>query len=426
MANVANFPQSPGQPVWAIAYNAGANQLVRWDGVHVGTVGPADPPCVSPLASAFLTNDGCAAGVVGGTPYDMNDPAWKLPNGDENRDTCAYKFFAGLHMAGYNTEMGKYAGATDPQVRALKKFQADYALPVTSVMTVPALLMLDAVLVARESKIASVAHSFALYDHMQPLHPHDVSKDWVAFIYTLPMTVLPANLQLTGNETLYCIKVQCVGSIQDANGNDLGNLPEIDLASDYRFVGAYFDPNDWASNTPSAALDASVVLHEFAHYIDRRNHTPALPNNPTAGRILTDGFYNILYDIAQAQGPQASCAPPRSGDPSDWITKYAFSGGAAPGSCPAGTAYFLESFADSFMMYVAAGTSYRAAAAQNDKVAATYEWLKVNVFEGKEYDTEFVQGFSSGCNDAPGIPQQQPAYASCSEAYVWNAELKFK
>jgi hypothetical protein len=34
--NVTSFPQAPGEAVWGINFNAGSNQLVRWDGTYIG------------------------------------------------------------------------------------------------------------------------------------------------------------------------------------------------------------------------------------------------------------------------------------------------------------------------------------------------------------------------------------------------------
>ncbi len=370
------------------------------------------------LTSRFFQGAPCAASVLAGTPYDMADPGWRTPVSYQNRDVCAYKFFAALHMLGYNTERNSYPGAFDPHLQTLRFFENQYGFPVTNYVTRDLLLKLDDLLALREQKIAAVARAFPLYDHMQPLHPNDISKDWVAYIYTLPMLVLPAYLQLSADETVQCINGQCLGFIQDAAGNPWPTWP-VDLNQDYRFVGAYFDPRRQNSRMPSAAVDASTVLHEYAHYLDGQGSKA--PRYPHRASIETRGFYDISYDMSRAS---RSCAPPRSSNSKDWVTRYGFLGSYPPGVCPVGMSPISEEFAEAFMMYGVAGKNFRAAAQQNVTIAQKYAWLKQNVFQGIEYDTDLQQGYHSGCNDIPGTQGHQPGYASCSWSYVWDGELR--
>jgi hypothetical protein len=418
--NVASYAEAPNQPAWGLHFDVGQNQLVRWDGVYIGSQGAPDVPCGANLKSKFLHGDACAISVIGGTAYDMNDPLWLVNVSDQNRGTCAYKFFSAFHMLGYNTEVEGNSLATDPQVRALNRFQSARGLPVTPLMAADVLLQLDSLLVQREGQIAAVAANFPLYDYFQPLHPHDVSKDWLAYVYQLPMSVLPAGLQMGAAETAYCIAGQCVGSIQDAAGNELA-LATAMLSINYRFVGAYFDPRMPHWRLPSAAVDVGTVLHEYAHYIDGNHPSPSPdPSLPHKWAISTRSFYDISYDMNQVQ---AGCALRRSNDPKDWITKYGFVGGAL---CPQGQGSYLEEWAEAFSMYVAAGKVFRTAAQQNPVIAQKYDWIRTNVFQGVEYDTDLQRDVESGCNDVPGYQQSQPGYASCSEDYVWNAKLPVK
>ena len=77
-------------------------------------------------------------------------------------------------------------------------------------------------------------------------------------------------------------------------------------------------------------------------------------------------------------------------------------------------------------MYVTAGKQFRAAATQNSTIAQKYSWLKNNAFQGREYDTDLVQGLNSGCNDVPGTQGVQPGYMNCDDNYIWNWQLKIK
>ena len=374
------------------------------------------------LNSQFFSNDSDALQVMDGTSYDMNDPAWRDSNHNQNRDTFAYKLFAGLFMLGYQTEMEYLHGGLDNQhLLALKAFQSRNALPLSTLVDSACLQMIDQQLVQREQALAPPAQAFPLYDHMQPLHPNDISKDALATIYSLPMSVLPQYLQMSPYELVQCIGGQCDGFIQDAYGNNLDSWPTpIDPTSDYRFVGAYFDPLRNNSRLPSAAVHVDTVLHEYAHYLDGFLFKNKDPLQPKLGMIDTSGFYAIAYDLDSG----TYCYTLKSSDPKDWITKYAaqFNG---YGNCPAGQSVVFEDWAESFSMYVAAGRDFRTAAGQSAMIARKYDWLKTNVFNGLEYDTDLPRDLESGCNDVYGTASVQPGYAHCNDNYIWDFTLPF-
>ncbi|GFE62824.1 kelch repeat-containing protein [Geobacter sp. AOG2] len=377
------------------------------------------PVMAAPLASQFFATDPTAAQIMTGITYDMNDPNWIVAT-KENRNIFAFKVFSGLFMLGYQTEMGYNYGLNDQQVRAITAFQARNGLPVTSVVDSTCLSMIDQQLVSREQALAVTGQGFLLYNHMQQLLANDVSKDTLATIYSLPMAVLPHYLRMSGYETVQCIVGQCVGTIKDAQGVDLSiYATPVDVTSDYRFVGAYFDPAVSSTRFPSAAVDADTVLHEYAHYLDGhlyRNINRA--GQPLFGVLDTTGFSDISYDMAACAN---GCCPRRSSDPMEWISKYGFTAGV--GTCPAGSSYAEEEWAEAFSMYVAAGRDFRSAAQANATIARKYDWLKDNVFMGLEYDTDLPRGMESGCNDVYGTAAALPGYAKCDDAYLWDFTL---
>ena len=379
------------------------------------------PAAASGLNSSFFSSDTTARAILDGTPYDINDPAWLVNVSDQNRNTFAYKLFAALFMLGYQTEIAVNGiSGQIPQRLALFAFQSANALPQSSLVSGACLSLLDQQLSAREQALSANAQGFRLYDHMQPLHPNDISKDTLAAIYTIPMRALPKYLQMSTYEEVQCINGQCNGFIQDPSGNGMG-WP-IDLSADFRFVGAYFDPLRVNTRLPSAAVHVDTVLHEYAHYLDGFYQVSS--NNPLLTKfkmVDTTGFYAIGYDLNSGSN---GCFVTRSSDPKDWVTKYA---AQMPGygNCAAGSAVPDEDWAESFSMYVADGKDFRAAAAQSALVAKRYDWLKENVFLGLEYDTDLVRDTESGCNDvylygATGVP----GYAHCNNSYVWDFTLK--
>ena len=165
-------------------------------------------------------------------------------------------------------------------------------------------------------------------------------------------------------------------------------------------------------------MDVYTVLHEFGHYIDGMG--TKFTGRPVKSIVPTRDFYDISYDMSQEQ---QGCAPPRSADPQDWVSRYGFLGAH---QCPQGLSPYGEEWPEAFSMYVAAGNAFRAAAQQNATIRAKYDWIKANVFRGREYDTNLAAPVHFGCNDVPGTQGSLPGYAKCDDDYVWDGELRLK
>src|SRR5712692_2228286 len=45
--NVASYAEAPNQSAWAINFDAGQNQLVKWDGTYIGPQGSPNIPCTT-------------------------------------------------------------------------------------------------------------------------------------------------------------------------------------------------------------------------------------------------------------------------------------------------------------------------------------------------------------------------------------------
>lgn len=378
------------------------------------------------LRSNFFNTEPNVDAILKGTAYDVNDPSWVTyvgPAKKQNRDCFAYKIFSALHMLGYVTQRGFNQGDRTPQVTVLRQFKRESGLPDNSLLDAQTLRALDTALLAREKSIAAAAASFPLADHMQPIHKYDISREALAMLYQLPMSVLPPYLQMGKTEMASCIRGQCMGQIQDANGNNW-SPKYVDPTLDYRFVGSYFDPRVLNSILTSATLNIDTVLHEYAHYLDNFSHSAPDPQLPHYKILNTVGFHNISFDMSTFNPSGNACANRRTNNIKDFISKYGFESNYPCVEKYPGKYTFQEEFAESFQMYVTSGKQFRAAAQQNATILRKYEWLKYNVFQGIEYDTDFNQGVHSGCNDVPGYETSQPAYMNCNENYVWDGLLK--
>lgn len=353
-----------------------------------------------------------------GTFYDLAsiDPYQKL-NGSTN---FAYKIYNALIMLGYNSINKDYQPSL---LTLLHRFQKNNNFSESNFLTKEMLIKIDSSLWQREIKYKSYATQFPLYDHIVVLDAENVSKDYISTLFSLPVGILPDYLQLkTVEQYVHCIKGQCVGSIKDQLGNALN---KVDLDSDYVFY-----PDFIAVKYPTVALPTSAginlftVSHEYGHYIDGSlNLFKYAKNNikddlhPTNYIIDTEDFYKISWNLNfSPDNPTKHCAKHKNEDIADFITKYAYDADnfSVP-PCPVGEYRFTEEFADSFAAYIATGKAFRNAATQNQAMKQKYDWLKKNIFQGIEYDTNLSQFGTKDCEEV--------LWLDCDPDYVWDGFL---
>lgn len=142
--------------------------------------------------------------------------------------------------------------------------------------------------------------------------------------------------------------------------------------------------------------DLSVILHEYGHYVDGANsykNSKKYLQYPNSNGVISSAldFYAISYRITdQYLSPLTQGHDPylplREGvnTQKDFVSQYAL-----------GLSYTndinrlapQEDFAESFSFYVLNGRGFRKLTERSAILKAKYEWLKANVFEGKEYVT---------------------------------------
>jgi hypothetical protein len=331
----------------------------------------------------------------------------------------AFKLLNAFYTLGYHPERFE----NQKHLTLLHKFQARNNFPQTNVLSKEVIIKMDALLAERERTFSQYANQFPLRDHMKPMHVNDVSNDFVAFLYMLPIKVLPDHLQMkTEQEFINCIKTQCLGFVQPTD-TPIVNYYNKDVPADsnYVFSGAYFDNERqylWR-HAPSTVV--ATVLHEYAHYLSAQ--VPTTESEPKHGIIDTAGFDAISHDTDEGW----SCFPYREDNIYNFISRYGY--GYNSWCLEDGTYFPGEDFAESFSAYVVNGRRFREAASKNNVLAQKYNWLKNNVFKGTEYNTDLVVGAETGCYDntvnqeaSPGW--REPGYLSCSYDYVWDGELR--
>jgi hypothetical protein len=205
-------------------------------------------------------------------------------------------------------------------------------------------------------------------------------KDHVRYFFAFLLGALPEHIApLTLENVYYFFRCQSHGIIKHQNGRTV---------LQYIPGGAVFKKTQVS---PSHTREVVTFFHEYAHQIDSLlyNHF-----SPHAGMVETLGFYEILFDLEDTKyGPFGIYAR--------YAANLRFVSGYADGwEHPEYPGYYsvVESFAESFALYVVNGRLYRQLAKIDYEYEKQYNWLRTNVFDGIEYDTGSEDCIS---NDSP-------------------------
>ncbi len=320
-----------------------------------------------------------------------------------SKDKFDYKVLSALQMLGYSFELNK-GDRRAPNVVVLERFKRDNGIgidddPNREQVTKETLLALDKQMKEQEQKDAVLAQRFSLYPNTVTDHPNGVTKEFVSAIVVKSLEALPSNLVDLGRRNmLQCEVSQCTGGIapgsfifQKGTDTPIRSVPQDDNFDFYnvRFLGKKDEQS--ASGGFSLGTEILVTIHEYGHYLDGSIYAPLAGTKQ--GMIDTREFYKISYEGVDALG-----SPPfyfkhhllylKEGlNESAFVDNY---GMAREGNDKQGKMQYryVEDFAESFATYVASGKDFRKKAENNEILKRKYDWLKQNVFNEIEYDTD--------------------------------------
>lgn len=375
-----------------------------------------DPEIVSrlevrKLESDFLKNSTEAQNIINqGIAIDLdNYNLWNSSFGYD-RNNFGYKIYSAFSMIGYTNYDDTIVGTNKLHVTFLNRFQKDYNFPVSSTLDRDVLFKIDEILLQYEAKYANYASTFPLYNHMAQVHPNEASQDYIATLFYLPIKVLPNSIKIkTEYQFIDCIKGQCYGSITDASGNPPTNWdPAVIMKTNYVF-NHYFPLKNSPYMPYNGVNQIWTTLHEYAHYLDGSQYGTSTLT--TQGSIQIKSFSQISFINISG-----ICADHKTGDSKEFISYYGYKPNYSNTICSGGQYLTVEDFAESFAAYVASGNRFRLVAKNNKILQQKYNWLKKNVFNGREYDTDMPFPVPAGCNFN--------GYSFCDANYVWDGNMR--
>jgi hypothetical protein len=374
------------------------------------------------LNSIFFRNDTTAQNILSGQAFSMKNVTNQ--DGTISINSFATKFLNGLRQVGYTGISSSVPVTESSALVWLHKFQRINNLSQSDSVGYAELSKLDNLVTTREVADTQLAAQLPLSNIVSGA-PSEPSSNHVAALLTIALQSLPSPLGKWNSQNISdYIKTQGPGG--DAGG------------AQYTTRGIcffnYFPSLDSQCNSTNATMVAGLlkddpslvynILHEYAHYLDGRIYSSAGADS-SKGTVDTQGFTTISFDTSINCNPSSSWRffklRNQNNERNEFVTNYAV-GWTATGdeSCKSS----VEDFAESFVMYVMQGNTFRKLAETKPVIAQKYAWLKNNVFSGKEY-------FTGNANNIPAVNQALNApympllptfidYLTINQNFVWD------
>ncbi|MCX6815968.1 MAG: dockerin type I repeat-containing protein, partial [Candidatus Aenigmarchaeota archaeon] len=370
------------------------------------------------LKADFFKNDLIAKNIASGTDtYDMNDfsHVCGLQSGKSNE--YGFKILNGIKQLGYLNVKSCQTAGDRPGLIMLRDFKIHNNLQDTGIVDKDTIIKLDDLLYSVEIRDKAIGPSFTCYQYIKDAPLNDVSKDHLAFLYKLAMDVYPEEYRIKQNE---CFNGQTYPMPFDYSRVlcDQSYWPAYD---------GYCNDQGTYDLDGSISIDDSLLVnrevHDQAHFIDGNVYGKL-------NKVDTTQFYNISYYIddsfiGQSDGWRYYKIRTDMSDHEQVKANFFQYGQGWESNSRPGYYTAYEDFAVSIEMYVMQGIVFRDYMSDKPALAAKYNWIKNNVFYGKEFNTgdpnykSYVPDLSQighGIGAAGGIAEMRPNY-------VWDYKI---
>ncbi len=227
-----------------------------------------------------------------------------------------------------------------------------------------------------------------------------------AALFVIALGALPEHLVRWNEQTFkeYAKRLSFLGWIQN---------PE---SQDYTIVLPKPDPPNSDSATIADLCTAATIIHEYAHFIDKEVFdSPAAISN-------TKDFYSISHDSAPRDPVGTYYFVRRPNNlTNEFVSNYAIYGFVPPNE--RFTSVPWEDFAESFTMYVTHGKIFKELTKSDLYMKQKYDWLKINVFYGREYDTGDLRRLAEVRKQM--FPADNSIKTSCDHSWALYPELRW-
>lgn len=366
-----------------------------------------------PIAEAILAGEE----VFDMADYDIllctlsDDPAFEdMPEAAPVEDLYGAKILNGLKQLGYFLDGRCDYETGEPIFSALHQFQSDNGLPESNIVDQATLSALDEQLRAIEERDYEAAKDFVCYEYLEPGPSDNASKDHLAYLYTLTFSMFPEGFQLEKED---CINDWIFPNVSSRKQTicDPGYWPGFN--DDCDFININF-VNDFSGE------DYGVVNQTIENYLRFLSHSIDLAefydiSFDTSDYLDLAEFYYVdletsyyyqvpssyVYFMIRTTYSEEELIE-MDIDESEWDLWNGDEQHFLGGFCPCGGSGLLDSensgywaAEDDFIAhaknYILYGTVFRELMEDKPPLQAKYDWIKDNIFEGKEFtSSEFL------------------------------------
>lgn len=323
------------------------------------------PSTPSILKSEYFKNDVTANEIVNLTAPYRYFPEYKTSDPFDNKLSSAFR------MLGYS--FGLKNGVNLSQWG--KAFQKQHKIFEINIITREFIIAIDDEIFKHEQKIKPWADKFPVDSDLQdidgygviymPIDPTEPPKDHIRYYFAYLLSQLPAKyVPMTENNMTDFLRSQSFGVLNyDQNQNKF----ILDFAG-----GVIYQRN---KAYPSDLYSIAAMIHEYAHTMEKQSG-----QNKPRETVDFKGLLGMAFDLNNCNSLwQYYCKRKPN---FNHITNYSL-----------GVEHFGEQYsmhemdAEAVSMYVLQGKLFRKMTTLNNDYKQMYEWLKINVFDGKEYCT---------------------------------------
>lgn len=347
------------------------------------------------LKSEFFKGDSTAQKIASGESagVDITTFPQKAVRSYVSTDSFAYRVVSALRMLGYQEGLNSEAYVGQEFLGDFKRLNN---LPVSSMIDSATLQKIDTQLATREVEDHKLANQFPLHQYFMSAPKNEPTKEHAAAIFQVTFSALPSSL-VEWNEANFKSYLRDQGAKQ-FSGLGTSNY-KVCLSVLYPEVldSCALSTKGVLSFWGSDLAIAGTQIHEYSHFLDGNIYSKE--SGTSRGIIDTTGFYGISYDTSNTSYPSGSTGKPYPIRRPD-NAKNEFVSGYSMGWAISGKdedKYIRtagEDFAESVAMYVVEGKVFRELAKSYPVLSQKYDWLKQNVFNGKEYNTGEIRGIA--------------------------------
>jgi len=393
------------------------------------------------IKSNFFKQDIIVQSIINGNNYFLSNQKLYTTDGTYNPLSFEFKLINALKQLGVaQLTYSDITGSTEATA-AFYKWQVKNGFDVSDMITKEKLLLIDMQLYEREIKDYETAHKYLPYEKFVDAPINEPPKEHLVMIYYNLFNSLPGTIKarlwisIKPNDSYPTVLNleqfsafinrfgdPYFGTLLDNQTQTRLNSQQVEKMisqNNYHFIfcgeGYYSRRNIGSCSIDDSTLypgsigsdiaEASALAHEFGHGVGEHNMIIQGINKQTHEHF---GAISFAYD----QDGYIILIRSENND-GEFVSGYAKTN-------------YAEDFAESFSAYLHSARIFRERAKSNIYLKMKYDFLKDNIFGGREYDTGSLDSYNLWQSKNKGLPFFQDQYMQEDSRWAWDYQYPIK